>query len=111
MFEHKDPQSFADSIAAFAEPDEEGVVGSLNWSNGVLFSVYGFGDSDSIAKLRLSGTLYVDILMYTSMKKFASEIVASSNPKAKVIVVDATKHTTYQEIAKWISTNVFHGEK
>jgi len=98
-------EAFANAIA-MATP--AGVPGraTLFWANGVLFRFFSYQPSEALTKEHISGNLLWDHVEFAPMPNYVKEIQEPERPLVTIYVLDVSKHTVLEPVARWIRENL-----
>jgi hypothetical protein len=85
-----------------------GIIPSLGWASGVVFTAVPFPDSDDIIKEKLNGVIHYSAVEYASLPEYRAEVqvrVAASQYPVKVVKVD--QNPLFVELGRFLSEKAY----
>ena len=80
---------------------EPGGIGRpLNWTDGIVFDIAHFRDTDDVIKDKLEGKLHYSSIIYGILEKYQPEFKLAGN--IRVPITDLSSNKIFKEMVAWI---------
>jgi hypothetical protein len=103
--EYESPELLASTIG-LAAPSHVAAQMTLRWSNGVLFVISGFQNTDIVTKEFVTGHLIWGHIDFALMPEYRKEIKLPDKPMLTTDVLDLSDHTVFGPFGAWIKENL-----
>jgi hypothetical protein len=103
--EYDSPEDLARNIA-LSIPSGVPVQATLRWSNGVLFAIAAFQQSESVSKEYLAGHVLYDHIDFALMSKYQKTIKLPEKPMVAVNITNLSEHPLFGNLGEWIKGNL-----
>ena len=99
------PEYLVSSIAAHIPKAVIGRIGSLLWSNEIVFKQVSLPNSEVVSKELLLGNLWIGHIDFAHMPRFQPDIMIPDGD-VTFSVIDTTGHTTFDGLTSWIRSHL-----
>lgn len=103
--QYDSPELLIRAMTAHIPKAITGRIGSLLWSNEVVFKHISFPNSATVSRELLDGNLWIDHIDFAHMPKYRPDIKAAESDVA-FSVIDVTGHTTFDQLTSWMKAHI-----
>ena len=101
MVQYETPEKLAANIALAVHPSAT-AHSQLRWASGVVFSIIGFAQTDSLMKEFIAGNLIWDHIDFAMMPKYKEEVKLPNRPLVTFSVVNLSGHPVFEPLCDWL---------